>query len=153
MSQSHGAIHLWDKILRSHQFSRILEFGTTHGVFSFYLKLWAMKLKADFYTFDRRPRKNRVFDIHKNFHAWDIFEHEAEIGAIINSQGQSIIFCDNGDKPREVQVFSRYMKPGDIIAVHDWMTEVFPEHIPKDLEPIYEKECQKEGMTKVFKKL
>ena len=34
--------------------------------------------------------------------------------------GNTFIYCDNGDKVREMQVFSTFLQTGDIIACHDY---------------------------------
>ena len=35
-----------------------------------------------------------------------------------------LFFCDGGDKPRELQIFSKIIAPGSVICTHDWETEV-----------------------------
>jgi len=34
-----------------------------------------------------------------------------------------ILFCDGGDKPKEIVTFGRYLQPGDILASHDYGVE------------------------------
>jgi len=40
--------------------------------------------------------------------------------SIRDTKGAAYIFCDGGNKPKELIVFSRYMRVGDIISVHDY---------------------------------
>lgn len=50
---------------------------------------------------------------------------KAQIGEIIhNAEGPVLLFCDNGDKPREILEYSPMLRSGDFIAVHDYGTEV-----------------------------
>lgn len=51
----------------------------------------------------------------------DIFSNMKIISDSINeTQGAVYIFCDGGDKPRELLTFSGLMRVGDIISVHDY---------------------------------
>jgi hypothetical protein len=43
-----------------------------------------------------------------------------------------LIYCDNGDKPREVKTYLKYMPVGTYVMAHDWGTEI----LPRDLEMI-----------------
>ena len=62
-----------------------------------------------------------------------------------------ILLCDNGDKPREFDTFAPLAKPGDIIVVHDWETEIFPGHINYDLvNEIMVDECEEVGSMSRF---
>jgi len=49
----------------------------------------------------------------------DIFKHKQEIVPRDND-GRIFIYCDNGDKIREMRVFSQYLRSGDLIACHDY---------------------------------
>ena len=64
----------------------------------------------------------------------DVFEIEAKIAGLIKSDGITIVFCDGGNKVKELEVFSKYIKKEDFIAVHDWGTEVLPTDVPKELK-------------------
>lgn len=63
----------------------------------------------------------------------DIFEDR--IVAFIEDEikltkGPVYLFCDNGNKPREIKTFAPLLRSGDIISIHDYGTEVFD----RDLE-------------------
>lgn len=47
----------------------------------------------------------------------------AEIGALIQRPGLTLLLCDNGDKIREFHTFAPYLKPGDVIMAHDYAVE------------------------------
>src|SRR3972149_5028325 len=40
--------------------------------------------------------------------------------SVVNTHGAVYIFCDGGNKPKELMTFSRIMRVGDIISVHDY---------------------------------
>lgn len=48
--------------------------------------------------------------------------------------GKSLIFCDNGNKPKEVKLYTPALKVGDILVTHDYGTEIFDE----DLQFLYD---------------
>ena|SRR3990167_10258490 len=137
MSQASYIIPFWEKILFENDFRRIVEFGTYKGGLSLFFLLWCMQRKSAFYTYDNMAHKySRLgygLKLPQHFKKIDIFKHEKEIGEIIQRPGRTIVFCDNGDKPRELKIFSKYLKPGDIIGVHDFNTEVMENDIPSDL--------------------
>ena len=37
--------------------------------------------------------------------------------------GRALIFCDNGNKPREFETYAKILKPGDLLMVHDYPVE------------------------------
>lgn len=151
MSQSDGAINLWEKTIARLRFKRLLEIGTYNGNFSHYLMLLCEEKKADFETYDIIDYKNKKLT--GNFHQVDVFAILSHLELFIKHSGQSIVFCDGGDKAGELRTFSQYLKSDDIIIVHDWNIEVFPEDVPNNLIEIYVKECESEGYTRMFKKI
>lgn len=164
MSQTTKAIWLWEQVLEHQLFKRFIDIGTWKGNLSFYFYLYCLAREADFYTYDVKNRwaqflyklKTEMgFD--KHFYQLDVFQNIEEIGKLISQNGQTILFCDNGNKPREFNVFARFLKIGDIITVHDWNKEVFPENVKKPceeykLKEVFVKESDEEGLTRIFKK-
>lgn len=52
---------------------------------------------------------------------------KSQIKEIIhNTSGPMLLFCDNGNKPKEVLEYSPLLRSGDFISVHDYGTEVQP---------------------------
>jgi len=55
----------------------------------------------------------------------NIFLHKEEISnRIKKAKGRVFIYCDNGNKIREIDFTSKAMKKGDVIGTHDYCTEV-----------------------------
>ena len=44
----------------------------------------------------------------------------AEAREFVARPGLTLVYCDGGDKPREVLTFAPLLKPGDLIAAHDY---------------------------------
>lgn len=163
MAQTKKSINVWEKLLISYDFKRVLEIGTYKGNLSLYLLLYCINSRAEFYTYD--PKKLWGGSLLKNnlsfsdyYYKWDVFEHEQEIGDIIQKEGMSIVFCDGNDKSREFNVFVPYMKVGDVLGVHDWNTEYSSEEDMREsidkynLVEILSKECDEEGYLRFFVK-
>ena len=117
-----------------HLSSGIIELGTWWGNFSLYFLLYCFNQEKEFFTYDVVRRKGsrlkRLLNFDAHHRKKDIFEYQAEIIKEIQKPGRTILFCDNGDKPREIKTFWPYLKEGDIMAVHDWLTEVKPADLP-----------------------
>ena len=150
MAQYWCDIYLWEAILNENpQLLRIIEFGTWMGGFSWFLDAQARTRGWGFITYDSIEHfSNRPPQFIKK----DIFANAEEIGEFISS-APCALFCDNGNKPREVKTFAPYLTNDSILIVHDWMTETFPTDIPDYLEELYGDFCDDIGsMSRVFRK-
>lgn len=145
MSQTSKAIAFWEKVLTPLDFKRIIELGTGNGHFSYYFRLFCKVRNADFYTFDLEDW-DKPDEIREFFHQRDVFETKniEEIATLIRSPGMTVIFCDTGtkNKIKELNVFSPYLKKGDIIAIYEWGRGVFL----KDVKDI----CKKYNLIPIF---
>lgn|SRR3990167_3689828 len=152
MAQTPRAIALWEKVLNENEFKRIIEIGSYKWGMSLLFYLFCLQKKAEFYTYDVEkftpPRVVREIGLTKHFKMLDVFSIEKEIGKLIQKEGKTIVYCDGGNKANELEVFHKYLKSGDIIAVHDWGTEI--DAYPNTLIEIYAKECDGEGLTRIF---
>jgi len=109
------------EILKKHRdFSRAIEIGTADGGFT--------NLLADYftnvYTFDIKSKKINLYD-HKNIqqitaNMHELNEIENKLLPIISQQGNNIIFIDGGDKAKEANLISNYIKSNDLILCHDF---------------------------------
>jgi len=165
IAQSPRAIPFWETVLNSINFERIIELGTWKGNFSVFLLQFCLQKGAEFYTFDKvvlwqaggLKELKSLLDFEKYFRHEDIFLAKGLIQDLIKAKGRTLLICDDGDKPREFKTFSAYLKPGDVIAVHDFGQEIYQ----IDLQPvcqkfllkeIFRKESKIEGYTKIFQK-
>lgn len=164
LSQTPKAIWLWEQVLTKYNFKRIIDIGTWRGNLSFYLYLFCLARDAEFHTFDVRekwqfdyPDLKKELGFPSHFYGMDIFKNIEKIKEFIQKEGITILYCDDGEKTREFNTFAPFLKTGDVIAVHDWKTEVSPESIEKTktdygFKEIFVKECDEEGMTRFFEK-
>jgi hypothetical protein len=144
-SQSWADFLLWERLLNAHpELRSLVELGTGEGGFSRYLYLQAEARGLNFSTFDHvRMDGQRV----PGFHKLDIFAHPDEVLARLISP--TVLFCDNGDKSQEVNLFAPSLQPGDLVVVHDWNTEIAASDVPETLKPIHEEWWQ---TTAVFER-
>lgn len=133
---------IWERVLNQHQPKQIIELGTLYGGFSLFLCLQAIQRNATFTTFDIDTNAGhkafdtplgKLLDLRSHFVCGDIFNETAcKVVELIKQPGQTILYCDDGNKPAEVALFAQHLKPGDLLVVHDWGTEIKAEHIPYD---------------------
>lgn len=130
--QTYTDLYCWETFLNAHRIYTLIELGSGSGAFSTWLYLQCVNRGATFYTFDKvRPPAldweiNKANGLAKRFYQGDIFSG-AGLGAMRNMLPEvtrpALLYCDNGNKPKEFQTFVPMMQPGDFVVVHDYGTE------------------------------
>lgn len=121
--------NVWEHL----NFDRMIEIGTWRGNLSLYMLMLCIEKGKEFHTFDiedyepSKMKKKLGFD--KHFYKKDVFKVKWLLKGLIEGKGKTVVFCDGGDKEREFNCFSRYLKKGDFIGVHDFGTEVHEENL------------------------
>jgi len=145
--QRHEAFAAINDLLNYYNFTNIIEIGTHDCGLSIPLALYCLNSKIpveaenpsepsthkarthhkqpkQFYTMDITVRDihsiKLIIGMGAKFFKEDCFLKEAEIGNLIQQNGRSLLLCDGGDKPKEVNTFAKYLKKGDIIMGHDY---------------------------------
>lgn len=124
-------VELWEKVLNewNNRLNWILELGTYQGGFSFYLYAQACARGIEFTSLDnKKPDKFTA-----GFVEWDVFNRLPEFVEQAYLEKPGVVFCDNGDKPREIALYVERVHPESLFAVHDWGTEFQPANIPESL--------------------
>ena len=170
MGQTFAALHVFEKVFLEYPFKQLIEFGTWKGGLSMYFLLYCLSENAKFTTYDtlklpayiddnKKDILRHVLHFDKYFKNKDIFKEKKNIVNSIQSAGRTFLFCDGGDKQLEFNTFAPLLKQDDIIAVHDWNTEIFLSQIidtinSYKLEMIYEEDCLLyDNNIRIFKKL
>lgn len=121
----------------------IIELGTALGAMSLYLGLWGARKSIHVHTFDQDDfvfkKEHNVDDICAvnvfnkldiNMHRISIFTDEGQEEVKQLLKGKPVfLFCDNGDKPREFNLFVPHLEPGSVVSVHDWPGEIGNRHV------------------------
>jgi hypothetical protein len=113
----------WDDFFALAKPRGLIELGTGSGAFS----RWLSERVQWFKTIDVGTPDPGT----PGFVRLDVFDQAEEIRAFISGAPRPFVFyCDNGDKPLEVEAFAPALGVGDFLAVHDLGTEIFAKHIP-----------------------
>ena len=137
MCQNRMAVPTWSYAMEVLPPARIVELGTYSGGLTIALAVhaWNLVPRATVTSYDQMVTPREQYAplgafLGINFRGGvDIWACEAEIAALIAQPGTSYVLCDGGNKPRELMMFSRYLKPGDVIAGHDYCAaDPAPEH-------------------------
>ena len=162
MGQTFPALFIFEWILNFYPIKYIVEIGTGSGGLSAYLQLQANIRNLGFVTYDALNRfqdkgnkmvANPPVNLAKyvNHRQLNVFEQPTidEISAILK-KNVSLVYCDNGNKPKEMKTFAPFILPGSIIGTHDWHDKFKIEDMVKklNLDVIMEGLCI-EGYTKM----
>jgi hypothetical protein len=124
-------IELWETVLNEWELriGWILELGTWQGGFSFFLYAQASARGIEFTTLDNvRPDKFVA-----GYNEWNIMAGLPEFVEDSYKKFPGLVFCDNGFKPKEVELYVDLVHEESLFAVHDWGTEFIPTDIPESL--------------------
>lgn len=127
---------------------RIVELGTGHGGMSLHLGSFICGRGGNVLTIDRVRIMDGGYDswakfgpkYHVNFIERDVFNPSTviEVSNFIQHY-RAMILCDNGDKKREVELYAKILKKGDLLLAHDhpgeWYVEDLSEETLSILEP------------------
>lgn len=112
---------------------RIVEIGTGHGGTSLFLASCIQGRGGKVLTIDR----DRLMD--NGYAGWsaaaaardvsflwgDAFDaHTVDKVREFIREHRAMIFCDDGNKPREVNLYAHILKPGDLLYAHDYGGEI-----------------------------
>ena len=146
---SMAEIYLLDRLLHTNKFTRIIELGAMRGGMTLVFGIHALRMGADVKTFDIRAEpvdvvwSSLVKVLPITFHKMDVFGEEAhELIKEYMGSGRVLLYCDNGDKPREFNTYAPYLKPDDVVMTHDRPREIKVSDIEETvvrcgLKPLY----------------
>lgn len=129
-------------IIESHEVETFIELGTQYGGLSLMLSDGLPGVQV--HTFDIRDQwsgKARTLGPDIIFHVEDILGDPGPVRELLRLPARTLLYCDNGNKIKEVELYADHLKPGDILGVHDWGTEIGLEHIchivtPEKFSPV-----------------
>lgn len=133
----HGDFLYLDYVLyECNKTSKIIELGTMHGLTTLYLGAVASLREGWAESYDIQnliPPHIRATAslLGVRYLSGDVLSDERIIAEIRSklSAPDMMLFCDNGKKQREVELYAPHMVSGGVLLVHDWMKEIFPEGV------------------------
>jgi cephalosporin hydroxylase len=114
----------------------IIEFGTSWGGVT--LILHETNINTELHTYDincpRKPNK-KFFNNSVIFHINDILSNPLEeIIDLCKDKRPKVLYCDNGNKIKEVKMYAKYLNVGDMLGVHDWNKEIVYDDVRDELK-------------------
>ena len=131
--QNHNAYEVFYNLLNEIKPKRILEIGTALGGFTSFLNIVSKEnnLNIDILTYDIYDRpwysdmRDDGIDVRVENVFGDNFEKvNDEVIKYIQQDGITIVLCDGGDKIREFNLLSNYIKRNDLIMAHDYAYDI-----------------------------
>lgn len=129
MAHNYYLYHIFSEIMdKNPQIKRIVELGTYKGAMTIVLGLEGIRKQIPVNTFDIEYLiTEEVLRMHKclgiNMQMCNIFEKPEVVRELLNEP--CFLICDNGNKPKEFEMFVGSLKEGSIVAVHDYGQEFF----------------------------
>jgi len=163
--QNHNAFEVFHNFIKETKPARILEIGTSIGGFTQFLKhsLNELNLNSKILSLDihRLNWYDEIINMGVDIRIENIFldnfkDIPQEYKDFINEEGVTVILCDGGDKIREFNLLSNFMKKGDYILAHDYAydKELFEKEINKKVwnwheisEADIKEACERNNLT------
>lgn len=128
MNQNRMAVPVWGYAIEKYCPVRIIEIGSYNGGFTMALAFagWTRHVSVYSYELNEAPKEEwRLLAnfLKVQFLIGNCFACEHEIRQLMESPGLTYLLCDGGNKIREFNTFAKYLKPGDVIAAHDFLTD------------------------------
>ena len=127
--QHHNAYKVFYEFIERERFDRILEIGTAMGGFTHFLHFVCrdLRLRTDILTYDIHNRNDyhKLRDKKVDVKIENIFSNNFESISdhaynFIKKPGKLLVLCDGGNKIREFNCLSSFIKAGDFIMAHDF---------------------------------
>lgn len=137
VQQHPDAFNVFEKFFEQNQdLDLIIELGSGGGGLSMFISDQCKKYDIKFVTYEKRPdagiTNNSEFSKRGiDFRQQDIFDEKtiSECKELLSTHSKSLVLCDGGNKIKEFNTYSDFIKLGDIIMAHDYAPnpEVFKE--------------------------
>ena len=133
------------KVVRDGKFKVVVELGTFY--YGLTLLLHEANPKAHLFTFDSMDPRTSLYRARRritredldyvynwgfgkkvNFVRGDVIDNKnIMLMALLGRPEKKLLYCDNGNKDREICYYGKLLNKGDVIGVHDWGHEVHPD--------------------------
>jgi cephalosporin hydroxylase len=152
------AIPFIHEIVKEFNPELIIELGTSWGGVT--LILHECNINAKLHSYDincpRKPNRS-MFNENVYFHIEDILSSSSNsLMNLCKDRRKKVLYCDNGNKIKEIQTYAPYLNVGDLLGVHDWDKEIRykdVENVLKYFKPIKHEIFEKNNWsTRFFEK-
>lgn len=149
MAQQWADLWMWERVLNDNpQLKAIFEIGTWKGGFSWWLWAQTSARRMHFATYDAIEPERTI----PGFSRADVFAEYAPLGITFRAWEPCLVFCDGGNKPRELKTFVEQLEhPESLLVVHDWGTEFTEADVHAGVRMVYGDFCEELGaISRVF---
>jgi hypothetical protein len=131
--QNYKAFETFFYFLKEVRPKRILEVGTSKGGFTYFLNESCKKIGLDCHILsldiNEYPWYSEMIESGIDLRIENVFDENYEtvkdyIKDFISSDGTTMVLCDGGNKQKEFEVLSQYLKDGDFILGHDYAYDI-----------------------------
>ncbi len=155
-AQTWNDLALWEEFFNRYPLASLIELGTWKGGMAAFLALQCKARGIAFTTIDSNGawQENRelVESLGGQCLVMDVFDANTMTKLMEEQPRPCLLFCDNGDKRRELREIASQLEADQYIAVHDWGSESGPEDIPDDWQYLLHDECERmHSLTRYFK--
>lgn len=128
MSQNRLSVPAWSYAMEKYPPARIIELGSYNGGFALCLGFHARQINCAIHSFDICKCPSEGWEhiaayTGVNFSLCDVLKEPQPVANLIIQPGRTFLLCDNGNKIEEFKLFAPCLKPGDVIAAHDYYTD------------------------------
>ncbi len=157
VSQMWNDLALWEEFFNRANVKSVIELGTFRGGMTMFFTLQGIARGFTITSIDDQNHGAPTEQLHKlgtKLLTMDLLSEstvEPMRELIASLPKPLVLFCDNGDKPREWGLYVPLLSPGDFAAVHDWGTEFRESNLIPKPNPFMQTECESiESMTRFF---
>ena len=113
---------LFEEFLLKEKFQRIFEIGTASGGLTQFISEFSKEnnIDTEIMTVDIKPTNKKLIEMGVQSLQIDYTKNISEIEKFIKTDKKLLILCDGGNKVKEFNFFSKYIKVGDFIMAHDY---------------------------------
>lgn len=131
MLQWWSDLTIWERIFNGKPLKHVIELGSGRGAMSAYLLMQCIQNDARYTGFDHVTTQigptpmGKLLDVDSHIVTGDLWANSGYLRAIVDDPENHplLLFCDNGEKPREFREFMPLLWAGDVVAVHDFGNE------------------------------
>lgn len=154
-AQTWNDLAIWEEFLNRHPIASLVELGTWKGGMAAFLAAQCLARGARFTTIDhalgQMENREMVERLGGTCLGMDVFHLEPMQALLLSQPAPRLLFCDNGNKRRELSEIAPCLEFKDYVVVHDWGSESGPGDIPPHWEPVLQEECeQMVSLTRFF---
>jgi len=131
VQQSPLALWAWEHVLAATRPRVIVEIGTANGGLTLWLGAWARLNRARVLSFDihdQIPTEAKEFlaTLPVQCVLGDVFADPNRhlVATALSSERPGLVYCDGGNKPRELAYFRNWIPSGSYIGCHDYTIDV-----------------------------